>query len=357
MEIIKLAVAKERFASAASTSCCRPTASPTAATSCATSRSSQAHPSDRHLPAGDVTGDDRVRAPEGATRPSTGCSTPRASSRSGSATPASGPKPAHQSSRTGEDRVPRAERPRRRHPRGGAPTGRPGHDEFTKFLAPYGRFSSYRTPTAPGAVRLPAHPRGLDESADHGHRVGRRRRRHRGLLPRILGLEHLCFFFDLPGLTQEEMTSSSTSWPRRCSRGWASPWTRGPSTLLLRRAHTGRRHYRRRPPRRRPDSAVAASSRPSPAKRCSTWPATSCCRPPSSRTPTSTRRSSPTWCRIRRATSSGPSRRSMPYALTVDDVAERAERAARQPRQRRHGDAYPRRRGRRQRHSRSWKRC
>ncbi len=24
--------------------------------------------------------------------------------------------------------------------------GRPGHDEFTKFLAPYGRFSSYRTP-------------------------------------------------------------------------------------------------------------------------------------------------------------------------------------------------------------------
>ena len=25
--------------------------------------------------------------------------------------------------------------------------GRPGHDEFTKFLAPYGRFSSYRTAT------------------------------------------------------------------------------------------------------------------------------------------------------------------------------------------------------------------
>ena len=84
--------------------------------------------------------------------------------------------------------------------------GRPGHDEFCKFLAPYGRFTSYRLPD--GAK---------------GRSVSSRRWRTRstsrsgpigsiddvvdalGIYRELLDLRHLCLFLDLPGLTREEI--------------------------------------------------------------------------------------------------------------------------------------------------------
>jgi hypothetical protein len=83
---------------------------------------------------------------------------------------------------------------------------RPGHDEFCKFLAPYGRLSSYRLPDG-SKVPFGYQPT-LEESIDQriwavgspedvAEVIGRYRDE--------LGLEHVCFFFDLPGLTREEI--------------------------------------------------------------------------------------------------------------------------------------------------------
>jgi alkanesulfonate monooxygenase SsuD/methylene tetrahydromethanopterin reductase-like flavin-dependent oxidoreductase (luciferase family) len=84
--------------------------------------------------------------------------------------------------------------------------GRPGHDEFAKFLAPYGRFTSYREadgskvpfnfqPTVEDSVGQKIMAIGsVDDVVDI-----------LGFWRDLLDLKHLCIFFDFPGLTREEM--------------------------------------------------------------------------------------------------------------------------------------------------------
>ena len=84
--------------------------------------------------------------------------------------------------------------------------GRPGQDEFNKFLSPYGRFSSYRNPD--GTKVAFNHCPTLEESNaqkiqivgsidDAVDAIGYWRD--------LLDLKHICFFFDYPGLTCDEM--------------------------------------------------------------------------------------------------------------------------------------------------------
>jgi alkanesulfonate monooxygenase SsuD/methylene tetrahydromethanopterin reductase-like flavin-dependent oxidoreductase (luciferase family) len=84
--------------------------------------------------------------------------------------------------------------------------GRPGHDEFVAFLAPYGRFSSYRhadgskvafdhAPTVEESVTQKIQVIGsIDDAVDAI-----------GFWRDLLDLRHVCFFFDLPGLTRQEI--------------------------------------------------------------------------------------------------------------------------------------------------------
>ena len=84
--------------------------------------------------------------------------------------------------------------------------GGPGHDEFCKFLAPYGRFSSYRNPdgskvpfdycpTVESSMENKIQIIGsIDDAVDI-----------LGFWRDLLDLKHVCFFFDLPGLTREEV--------------------------------------------------------------------------------------------------------------------------------------------------------
>jgi len=84
--------------------------------------------------------------------------------------------------------------------------GAPGHDEFCRFLAPYGRFSSYRKPD--GSKVAFDHCPTVQESVDQKIQaigsiddvvdtIGYWRD--------LLDLKHLCIFFDFPGLTQNDM--------------------------------------------------------------------------------------------------------------------------------------------------------
>ena len=84
--------------------------------------------------------------------------------------------------------------------------GRPGHDEFNRFLAPYGRFTSYRN--ADGSKVAFDHCPTVEESNaqkiqivgsidDAVDAIGYWRD--------LLDLRHICFFFDYPGLTREDM--------------------------------------------------------------------------------------------------------------------------------------------------------
>jgi alkanesulfonate monooxygenase SsuD/methylene tetrahydromethanopterin reductase-like flavin-dependent oxidoreductase (luciferase family) len=84
--------------------------------------------------------------------------------------------------------------------------GQPGHDEFCKFLAPYGRFTSYRfpdgskvpfnfQPTLDDSMRLKIQIVGsIDDAVDA-----------LGFWRELLDLEHVCFFFDYPGLRTEDI--------------------------------------------------------------------------------------------------------------------------------------------------------
>jgi alkanesulfonate monooxygenase SsuD/methylene tetrahydromethanopterin reductase-like flavin-dependent oxidoreductase (luciferase family) len=84
--------------------------------------------------------------------------------------------------------------------------GRPGHDEFCKFLSPYGRFSSYRfpdgskvpfafQPTLEDSMRLKIQVVGsVDDAVDA-----------LGFWRDLLDLRHVCFFFDYPGLRREDI--------------------------------------------------------------------------------------------------------------------------------------------------------
>jgi hypothetical protein len=85
--------------------------------------------------------------------------------------------------------------------------GAPGHDEFCRFLSPYGRFSSYRNPD--GSKVAFNHCPSIEESNsqkimaigsvdDVVDTIGFWRN--------LLDLKHLIIFFDLPGLTRQDMT-------------------------------------------------------------------------------------------------------------------------------------------------------
>ena len=84
--------------------------------------------------------------------------------------------------------------------------GKPGHDEFCRFLAPYGRFASYRNadgskvafdhcPTVQESIEQKIQAIGsVDDVVDTI-----------GFWRELLDLKHLIIFFDLPGLTRQEM--------------------------------------------------------------------------------------------------------------------------------------------------------
>lgn len=84
--------------------------------------------------------------------------------------------------------------------------GKPGHDEFCRFLAPYGRFSSYRNPDGSKVAfdHCPTVQESIDQKIqaigsvdDVVDTIGFWRD--------LLDLKHLIIFFDLPGLTRQEM--------------------------------------------------------------------------------------------------------------------------------------------------------
>ena len=84
--------------------------------------------------------------------------------------------------------------------------GRPGQDEFNKFLSPYGRFSSYRNPDG-SKVAFDHCPTVEESNAQKIQIVGSIDDAVDaiGFWRDLLDLKHICFFFDYPGLTREEM--------------------------------------------------------------------------------------------------------------------------------------------------------
>lgn len=84
--------------------------------------------------------------------------------------------------------------------------GGPGHDEFCRFLAPYGRFSSYRHPDG-SKVPLDYCPTVESSMANKIQVVGSIDDcvDILGFWRDLLDLKHVCFFFDFPGLTREEL--------------------------------------------------------------------------------------------------------------------------------------------------------
>ena len=84
-------------------------------------------------------------------------------------------------------------------------TGRNGHDEYCRFLAPYGRFAGYLgveresaigyQPTLEESVEQQIMAIGsVDDVVDTI-----------GMWRDLLSVRHLCLFFDFPGLTREQM--------------------------------------------------------------------------------------------------------------------------------------------------------
>jgi alkanesulfonate monooxygenase SsuD/methylene tetrahydromethanopterin reductase-like flavin-dependent oxidoreductase (luciferase family) len=84
--------------------------------------------------------------------------------------------------------------------------GRPGHDEFCKFLAPYGRFSSYRLPDG-SKVPFGFQPALEDSVSQQIWAIGSIDDvvDMLGMYRELLDLRHLCIFFDFPGLTRDEI--------------------------------------------------------------------------------------------------------------------------------------------------------
>ena len=85
--------------------------------------------------------------------------------------------------------------------------GKPGHDEFANFLSPYGRFSSYRNPDGSKVAfnHCPTVQESIDQkiqiigSIDDAVDT-------LGFWRDLLDLKNICFFFDYPGVTREEMS-------------------------------------------------------------------------------------------------------------------------------------------------------
>ena len=84
--------------------------------------------------------------------------------------------------------------------------GRPGQDEFNKFLSPYGRFSSYRNPDG-SKVAFDHCPTVEESNAQKIQIVGSIDDAVDaiGFWRDLLNLKHICFFFDYPGLTRDDM--------------------------------------------------------------------------------------------------------------------------------------------------------
>jgi alkanesulfonate monooxygenase SsuD/methylene tetrahydromethanopterin reductase-like flavin-dependent oxidoreductase (luciferase family) len=85
-------------------------------------------------------------------------------------------------------------------------SARAGHDEFAKFLAPYGRFSSYRRPDG-SKVPFGFQPTLEDSIEQKIMAIGSVEDVADviGFYRDLVGLEHLCIFFDLPGLSREQI--------------------------------------------------------------------------------------------------------------------------------------------------------
>ena len=84
--------------------------------------------------------------------------------------------------------------------------GRPGQDEFNKVLSPYGRFSSYRNPDG-SKVAFDHCPTVEESNAQKIQIVGSIDDAVDaiGYWRDLLDLKHICFFFDYPGLTRDDM--------------------------------------------------------------------------------------------------------------------------------------------------------
>lgn len=85
-------------------------------------------------------------------------------------------------------------------------TGRDGHDEWCKFLAPYGRFRSYRLVDG-SPVPFGFQPT-LEDSVEQGVMlIGSVDDVVDGLgrWQELLGLAHVVLFFDMPGLTRDQL--------------------------------------------------------------------------------------------------------------------------------------------------------
>jgi hypothetical protein len=84
-------------------------------------------------------------------------------------------------------------------------SGRNGHDEYCRFLAQYGRFSGYLGMDPKSALGFqPTLEQSVDQqimaigSVDDVVDT-------LGMWCELLELEHLCLFFDFPGITREQM--------------------------------------------------------------------------------------------------------------------------------------------------------
>ena len=85
-------------------------------------------------------------------------------------------------------------------------TGRDPHDEWIKFLSPYGRFREYAMPD--GSTPPFDHQPSLEDTIDQQMMAIGSVEEVADVLGtyiELLGCEHLVLFFDMPGLTREQM--------------------------------------------------------------------------------------------------------------------------------------------------------
>lgn len=83
---------------------------------------------------------------------------------------------------------------------------RKAHDEWIRFLAPYGRFRAYQLPD-----RSPVpfdHQPSLEESIEQDQMIVGSTDECADVIVRYreeVGVEHFVMFYDMPGLTQQQM--------------------------------------------------------------------------------------------------------------------------------------------------------
>ena len=85
-------------------------------------------------------------------------------------------------------------------------TGRNGHDEFCRFLAPYGRFTSYKDESGQKFAfgRQPTLEQSVDQQIQLIDSVENVAEALQMYIDRF-GVEHFVFFLDLPGLTRSQI--------------------------------------------------------------------------------------------------------------------------------------------------------